>query len=391
MSASSMGGLSLLPQEDLLNASLVSSVMNSTGWGNLTSMELEKALAGKQVGLSVGLSGIRETMSGKSTPKDLRTLFELIYLHFQEVKDDPDAFRTYMDATRQQLENAEKLPMKSFQDSITVALYQRHPRLVDLQLKDLDKVDYATIKRIYKERFQSVGDFDFYFTGAIPVDSLRLLTEQYLAPLPALQGEREQFKQWNIEIAPGKRDLTFRRTMETPQAYTIQVWNGALPYTLENDVTMQALGSALSQMLLKTIREDAGLSYSVSAEGESSYGASERYTLEIIIPFKPAQVDSVHLLVQEGIEQVAQKGVEARYIDDFKKFELKELEDGQRRNAYWQSLIVTKMLFGYDRQQGMREVIENLTSEKVQRMVKEVLYKQGNTVTVTMLPQDLTE
>lgn len=391
MSASSKGGLSLVAQEDLLNGIVMTDIMNSCGWGNFDSSELEKALAGKQVSLGISMGQVEEGMSGKSTPKDLRTLFELIYLHYQEVKDDPDAFRTVMDATRVQLENAEKLPMKSFQDSINVALYQHHPRRMDLTLDNLSQINYDTVKRIYKDRFQSIGDFNFYFTGAINVDSLRTFTEQYLAPLPGIKGERESYKNWDLKIASGERNLRYNREMETPQAYTIQVWSGDTPYDMEKGITLSALGAALDQMLMKSIREDAGLSYSVSAQAQADFRIREDYLLQIITPFTPAKVDSVHLLIKEGIEEVAMKGISQRYLDDFKKFELKQLEDNQRQNSYWQSLIALKEGWGRDEATGMKEAIENMTSEKVQQFVKDVMLKQNNKVTVTMLPADLTE
>lgn len=391
MSASSKGGLSLINQEDLVNGSMIEDVMNSCGWGNFNSSELEKALAGKQVGMGISVGQAEEGLSGRSTPKDLRTLFELTYLHFQDVKDDPDAFRNLIESSRIQLENAEKLPMKSFQDSINVAIYQHHPRFIDIDLQKLEQVNYDTVKRLYKERFQSVGDFNFYFTGAINVDSLRTFTEQYLAPLPGLKGQRETYKDWGIKIVPGERNLRYNRQMETPQAYTIQVWSGDTPYTIEKKVTVAALGAALDQMLLKSIREDAGLSYSVSAQAQTGNRMHEDYLLQIITPFTPAKVDSVHLLINEGIQEVALNGISQRHLDDFKKFELKQLEDNQRQNGYWQGLITMKEGWGRDEQTGVKEAIETLTSEKIQQFVKEVMLKQHNRVTVTMLPADLTE
>lgn len=391
LSAVSKGGTSLIDQKDLLNAGMMGDVMNSVGWGNFNSSELEKALAGKQVSLGISIGQAEEGISGKSTPKDLRTLFELIYLHFQDVKDDPDAFRNLIESARVQLENAEKLPMKSFQDSINVALYQHHPRRVDLTLENLSQVDYGTIKRLYKERFQSAGDFNFYFTGNINTDSLRLFTEQYLAPLPGIKGQRETFKDWDLKVVPGERDLRYNRQMETPQAYTIQVWSGSTPYSVESDVTISALGAILDQMLLKSIREDAGMAYSVSAQAQSDFKIRESYLLQIVAPFTPAKVDSVHLLIREGIEEIARNGVSQRYLDDFKQYELKELENSQRQNSYWQRLVATKEGYGSDEQAGLKEAIENLTSEKIQRFVKEVMIKQNNRVTVTMLPADLSE
>lgn len=388
----SKGGLSLVPQQDMLNASVTDDVMNACGWGNFTSTELEKALAGKQASVSVGMTENSETLSGKSTPKDLRTLFELAYLKFQPVKDDPDAFRNLMDGLRIQLENVEKNPMKSFQDSIQVGVYCNNPRKINLKLADLSNIDYKTCQRIYKERFQSVGDFDFYFTGAFNEDSLRCYVEQYIAPLPALKGKRENYNAANVtSVVPGQRTIRYNREMETPQAYTMQLWSGDMPYSSEQACVVEAAGAALDQMLLKTIREDGGMAYSVSASGSANFRVKEDYALQIVAPFTPAKVDSVLLLMQEGIDVIAQNGVDEKYINDYKQFELKQLEESQRSNGYWAGLITTKNNWGRDLQQGAREAIEGVTSEKIQKFVKDYLLKQHNVVKVTMLPADLTE
>ena len=98
--ASSFGGTSKFAEKDLANARLIEPVMESVGWGGFTSTELEKKLTGKQVALSSGLGYYSESLSGSSTPKDLRTLFELIYLRFQRPMNDADAYRTVINAMR---------------------------------------------------------------------------------------------------------------------------------------------------------------------------------------------------------------------------------------------------------------------------------------------------
>ncbi len=116
MRADSWGGSYKFADKDVLNGKLVETVMNSTGWGNFTATELKKKLAGKQVGFSIGLGKYTESLSGSSTPKDLRTLFELVYLYFQQPANDPDAFHNVMATLRTQLENADKNPQKAFGD-----------------------------------------------------------------------------------------------------------------------------------------------------------------------------------------------------------------------------------------------------------------------------------
>jgi zinc protease len=389
-SGRSFGGTSLLPASDLTNATLLGIVMNSTGWGNFNSVELEKKLAGKQASLRVSLGQVTDNLSGSSTPKDLRTLFELIYLHFQKPADDQAAYDNIINLLKTQLANAEKDPSTAFSDSVRTTVYGNHPRVKGFKLEDLAGADYAAIKRIYSERFASAGDFDFYFTGNFDVDSLRAFTETYIASLPA-QKKREKFVDHKIYVRTGTVENRFKREMEVPQGNIIQVWSGELKYNMKNAVVLNALGQILTQRYLKSIREEGGLAYSVQAVGEADAGTRDEYVIQIVCPVKPAQADSALLLMQQGIDDIAKNGVTAEELDQVKKYELKEYLNQQIQNGYWQSLIVAKNSWGYDARTGYEDVVNSITSADIQAFVRNVLLKQHNRVTVTMLPVSLEE
>ena len=86
-----------------------------------------------------------------------------------------------MNYLKSNLENADKDPQTAFADSLRGTLYNHNPRMMPLKYADLAKADYEAVRRIYAERFNAAGDFDFFFTGAFNVDSLRLFVEQYIA------------------------------------------------------------------------------------------------------------------------------------------------------------------------------------------------------------------
>lgn len=389
--ATSFGGKSKVGNDRLVTMGLHDAVINASGIGNFNSVELEKKLAGKRVSCAVSMGQLTEGLSGSAMPKDLRTLFELIYLRFQQPADDPDAYRSLLATLKTQLANVEKLPDAAFNDSLVATIYGHNPRMARLHLADLEKADYEDIKRLYAERFQNGGDFDFFFTGAIDVDSLRLFTEQYIAPLKA-QTSREKYDEKAI-VRPVKGDVTnhFRRAMETPQASILQYWHGDLKYNLKNAEILNALGSILTQRYLKSIREDGGMAYSVGASAEADYAPEETYMLQIYCPVKPALRDSALLLMEQGIEDIARNGVTEEELNKVKQFELKDYDDSQRKNSYWHNLVMTKSLWGQDLQAGRKDVISALTPSDIQNFVKKTLLKQKNRIIVSMLPEDMKE
>ncbi len=389
--AESYGGKAKTSDADVANAKVFDTVINSLGTGNFTQTELQKKLAGKQVSVSVALHDATEEMSGESTPKDLRTLFELIHLRFQPAIDDHDAYTNVMNLLKTSLENAEKQPMQAFNDSVMATIYKHNPRKEIIHYKDLDKISYEGIKRIYAERFASAGDFDFYFTGAFNPDSLAAFVAQYIATLPGVKNREQTAGLLVPEPVKGVVNNHFTRAMETPQAIIVQIWHGDMPWTLENAQVVSALGEVLTQRYLKSIREDAGIAYSVGAQASLERDLKDQFQLMIQCPVKPASRDEALRLMKQGIEDIAANGVTAEELDKVVKYAEKNYADNQKKNEYWDSLIADKTTWNVDRFTGRLDVIKNLSSKQIQHFARKFLLGQGNCVTVSMLPENFSE
>ena len=113
--------------------------------------------------------------------------------------------------------------------------------------------------------------------------------------------------------------------------------------------------------------------------------------VQIYCPVKPALKDEALRLVRLDIDKIAAEGVTAEELDKVKKFELKSFNDKQRENGYWQGLITSKVNWNKDTQKDYEKAIQSLSSKDVQNFVKNVLLKQNNCITVSMLPEDMTE
>ena len=82
MTATSPGGSTLFGNKDIDNLKVFNEVIELGGLGNFSATDLGKMLAGKKVSCSTSLGLDSENVNGSSTPSDLKTLFELIYLSF---------------------------------------------------------------------------------------------------------------------------------------------------------------------------------------------------------------------------------------------------------------------------------------------------------------------
>lgn len=388
MSARSHGGYQKLKNADAANVKIFDDVINSTGLGDFTATQLEKKLAGCQATTGVSLGETEEQIYGSTTPGDLRKLFEMLYLRFCEPANDTDGYNNTISVLKTQLENASKNPIVTFQDSVTSALYGNDPYKRRVSMDDLSKADYSKIRAIYRDRFASPADFNFFFTGNLNPDSLKAFAEEYIASLPGCK--KEPVTKKFTPVSGKAKTVSFTRQMETPKAYIFVFYTAPDTYTLRKDITAEIGGELLKKIYTRTIREQASIAYTVQADGEYRIYPDQRYVEEIICPAKPAKVDSAMLLVKQGIDDVATKGVAAENLADIVKFNVKDYNDKQRNNGYWASLITFKVMYGVDLHTGYLTTLQSITSADIQKFFNDALLKHGPII-VKMLPESLNE
>lgn len=387
LSGTSKGGSSLLGEEDLVNADLFGMVIGASGLGNFNNTELEKALAGKQASVNLTLSNLHEGVSGRSTPKDLETMFQLLYLNFTNIKKDEKSYASLMTMLETSLKNQAISPDAAFSDSLMCTLYSHNPRFRQLKVEDLKKANYDRILQIAKERTANAGDFTFTFVGNFDEAAIRPLIEQYIASLPA-NGVKEEWKKVST-YAQGKVENKFRRKMETPKANVYMYWyNNKAPYSLENQVCADAAGQVLSMIYLKKIREDAGAAYSTQAVGFANVGGDVPFTALIgVCPMNPEKSD-LALRIMDDEAQKMRTTVDTDMLNKVKELMLKRADEDAKTNSYWVGAINDMDEYGVDTVTKYKGIVNALTPDKVAKFVNDVIFGGGNSVKVIMLPEE---
>ena len=386
MKASSKGGSSLLGKEDINNAKLFDMVIDASGLGNFSNTELEKALAGKQVGVTLSLSELHETVSGRSTPKDLETMFQMTYLYFTDIKKDEKSYESLMATLGTMLKNQEMMPDQIFRDSLRMTLYKRNPRFTVFKAADLKDINYDRILQIAKERTANAADFTFTFVGNFDEDSIRPLIEQYIASLPAV-GVKEQWRKMST-YATGNVENIFKRKMETPKANAYMYWyNLKEPYSVETAVTADAAGQVLNIVYYQKIREEASAAYATQAVGMASVGSDTPYTgIAGICPMDPTKSDVALKIMEEEAAKMC-KTVDPDMLKKTKELMLKQADDNAKTNSYWVNAIGTYDEYGVDIVTPYKDAVNALTPAKVAKFMKKVIFGGGNHVKVVMLPE----
>lgn len=386
LSMEGYGGSSLYGEADYTNLKAFDEVIEASGLGNFSHTELEKALAGKIAGASMSLNSTRQSINGSSTPNDVETLMQLVYLYFTKINKDEESFANLMKTYEISLKNKALSPENAFSDSITVTMNCHNPRFTSVETKDLKDINYDRILEIARQLTSNAAAYTVTIIGNFDEAAIRPLLEQYIASLPS---QKKIVKGKDVTTdAKGVVVNSFKRKMETPKAISMMVWSSQdIPYSLENRIKADIAGQVLSMVYLKKIREDASAAYTVGAQG--SLRRNDFKTdcgLIAYCPMKPEKGDIAQTILRDEVTELS-KTCDADMLAKVKEYMLKSYDDYTKTNNYWNGIISTYREYGIDMHTAYKETVQAQTPQTISAFVAELL-KSGNRIEVVMMPEE---
>lgn len=385
-SASSVGGSCLYGEQDFANVALFPVFVNSSGLGNFSNKDLEKALAGKNANVSLSLGLQHETVDGSAAPKDLETLLQLNYLYFTNISKDEKNVESVRQMLYTMLKNKSLSPETAFQDSLSVTRMMHNKRFASMDTVALKNASYDRILEMARERYQNAGDFTFTIIGNYDEAKINDWIETYIASLPS--NAKKDIAKPMKTYAKGSVENSFKRKMETPKATAVMIWsNQTEKYSLEGSLKAQLLADVLEMDYLQRIREDEGAAYSVAAYSIGGATLDNPYTaVYAYCPMKPEKADICLKIMREAMLQASQK-TNQDYLTKAKEVLLKNYDTDIKTNEYWQEAISTLDEYGIDISTDYKAIINRLTAEDIAAFAKNVILKEGNALTVVMMPE----
>ena len=382
MTAFSPGGSSIFGLEEPLQSQVINSVAGLGGLGNFSNVDLEKVLAGKKASANAIVNVYNEGFNGSCSPKDLETMFQLIYLGFTAPRMDDAAFESFKQRTKASLANQEADPMTAFSDTLQHIMYGNHPLATRLKADMIDQIDYNRVMEMYKDRFKEAGDFTFMLVGNINLEEAKPLIETYLGGLPTIN-RKENFQDLKLNRREGTHKNVFEKQMATPKATVISVISGNCEHNLKNNLLMTMLSQTMDMVYTETIREKEGATYGVGAVGQLSKYPKEEAIFQIYFDTDPAKRAKMEQLVMAELQKVAQEGPRPEHLAKVKEFLQKKHLENAKENSYWLSQLLQYYWYNVDMNTGYEKLVNELTVEDVKNFTKALL-DQGNIIEVTM-------
>ena len=382
MKGTSLGGKSIFPDKDALNFAVMDNVIAVGGLGNFSQVDLTKVLAGKKVSVNAGLGATTENVFGTCSPKDFETMMQLTYLTFTAPRKDAEAFESFKNRMKAQLESAQANPLSSINDSLQKAMYNNHPRVVMMKPEMVDQIDYDRILEMYNDRFKDASDFTFYFVGNIDLETAKPLIAEYLGALPAIN-RKETFKDTKMDIRKGVYKNEYAKEQQTPTATIVFLYSGKAPYTLKNDILLSFATQVLDMVYTEEVREKEGGTYGVNCYGDLQKYPKEQLMLQIVFQTDPAKKDKLAGIVVDELKKLAAEGPSDVHLQKVKEYMLKKYADNQKENGYWMNNLNDYFYYGMDMTEGYTDIVNSITAKDIQKFVSDLL-KQGNEIEVTM-------
>lgn len=370
--ATSKGGQSLEMDKNAKTLYLASQLASIGGLGTLDQITLDKKLAGKKAYVGAYFNIYSEGMYGETTPKDLETMMQLIYLKFTGIRQDQDAFNAYISKFESILKNSASNPNTTLQDSIASILYNNHPLKQVFKYEDLAEIDYAEAIEIFKSRFSNAGDFTFCFVGNIDDETLKPLVEQYIASLPSSK-TRENYKIIGAEVAKGNVVRHYEKVLETPKSTVYINYSGEINPIEENRIKMDVLGDIMDILYTEKVREDEGGTYGVSIRTGVSSIPTPKYNIMIRFDTNPEMKDKLISIIHAQIDEMATNGPRQKDLDKVKENKIKKHKENLKENSYWNSLIYNYYAENINTNENYEQIINSLTVEEMKQFVKDIL------------------
>jgi len=386
--ATAPGGTSLASDADFISARAADDVALAGGVGRFSTSQLDRLLVGKFVAVSPYIGEINHGLAGGSTPQDLETMFQLLYLQFTQPRADPTAFAALVAQRKGLLANQLASPDVVFNQTLYSTLSRNSLRRQPETPATVEQWDINKAMTFYRARFADASRFTFVFVGSFTPEMVKPLVETYVASLPATRGN-ETWRDLGITPPTGVVEKTVEKGI-APKSQVAIVFSGPFVYDDAHVLAMKAMGMMLQSRLFDTIRQQLGGTYSIEAEPNVQKFPRPEYTVRIFWTCDPARTTTLVQRVFDEIAFIKNTRLTSDQVTRLRAALLRDSEQNSQNNAYFLNQIVRRY---EDREAAdlanivnAQAQIASLTGDAVQQAAQTYL-NTANYVKVTLMPE----
>ncbi len=317
-------------------------LISSMGAGGLeahSADEIQRLLAGHNVGVQIGAGGDAFTLSGATTPDDLLLELQVMAAQMTAPGYRPEGLSQFRQVVEGQFQTLAATPSGVAQRDLPRLLRSGDPRFgiaarSDLLARNFDEARTAL------ERATGAGAIEIGIVGDIEIDVAIHLVARTFGALPQRAASEPGFEDARRLAFPAPRDetLVLRHEGAPTQAQALVYWPAVDDSNSRRARTLELLRSVLSLKLLERVREAEGATYSPSAQIFLSRVNPGYGYFGVALDLAPSEVDRFFGVVDEIAGALASGQITTDELERARRPVLDAFEQNQEDNRYWLGL-----------------------------------------------------
>ena len=385
------GGKSAFPDNEIIAATFMGSVINTSGFGDFDMIALNKALAGNTAKLRLVSGDLNHGLSGNSSPKDFETLLQLNHQYFTAARKDSNAFKTFVSMVENQIKFMSANPEMAFYDKLTELTSSNNPRVFNIpKVERVKSLTLDKIYTVYQKMYKTANDYTFVIIGNFEIEKITPLIETYLGSLP-VSSEKRNWVDRKIVFPKGKTEAVVNKGKE-PKSSVALVFNGNTVFSDKNVIVTRMLSNALAIKLRESMREDQGGVYGVRANIGINKFPKATFDINVSWGCSPENVDKLVNTVFEEMKKMADNGPTDVDIEKAKETLIKERETQVKENQYWLEYIKNRTFMGEKLLsfEQVQAIVKEITKADLQKAAKSY-FTPNHYVKVVLMPEEVKE
>lgn len=323
----------------------------------LSSTDIRELMTGKKVNVGGGGGGggprgggrrgggprgddsLGLTVSG--SPDDLEFGMQLAHLLLTKPRIEAPAFEQMQERVRQMLAESEKNPMMmGARIAQSMPFPEDDPRTQPLTAAELDKLTVESCQK-WLEQLIATSPIEVTVVGDLPKDRAIELVKQYIGSLPTRpRVDASNFADLRKLARPtGPRTVEKSIDTATPQAFVMTGFYGPDETATQDVLAMGVASRILSTRMVKQVREEAQLVYSISAAVRPGSTYPGFGVVAAGAPTEPTKTKALVEKLASMFAEFAAKGPTDDELDVAKKQFAKSREEDLREPGFWMGRI----------------------------------------------------
>ena len=368
---------------------LAGALLNAGGLGQHSEDDLQRILAGLNVGAGFGISDTALSLSGRTTPDDLERQLQLMCAYLLDPGFRQEAMRQFQKALPD-LYDQLKHDLSGAQTKMSQWLYGDDPRFTIPPLEQALSYTEKTSKAGFFLKSKATISNSASWATLIPKTSRASSPPPSGLSLPVQEAPKEYPDALKIQFPATEQEEVFTYQSKIPKAAAMVLWKTqGMGEEISKARRFNIVADILGNRMREKIREELGATYSPQAASQPSDSFPDFGYMYGFSIAKPEDLDTINTITLELGDTLGKDGATADELERALNPVISQLEQVERDNGYWLSTVMSRSQAEPQRLEWAvqrNDDYKSITLEEVNQLAAEYL-KPANAIQVELKPE----